>query len=68
MDINMAGTLKVSKKIWAAVSLLVRGFKGASVNSTGCYKSSQPNSQRGSFTTPAQLPLTSSDSVCSSVL
>ena len=33
----MAGTLKVSNKIWAAVSRLERGFRGGSVRSTGCY-------------------------------
>lgn len=32
----MAGTLKVSKNIWAATSLLLRGFSGASVSKTGC--------------------------------
>ena len=36
MEVNKAGTLNVSKKIWAAVSRFVRGFRGASVNSTGC--------------------------------
>lgn len=32
-----AGTLKVSKNIWAATSRLLRGFNGASVRRTGCY-------------------------------
>jgi hypothetical protein len=36
MDINKAGTLKVSKNISAAFSLFLLGFKGASVNKTGC--------------------------------
>jgi hypothetical protein len=31
-----AGTLNVSKNICAAISLLLRGFSGASVNNTGC--------------------------------
>ena len=42
IEVNKAGTLNVSKNICAAVSLFVRGFKGASVNNTGCYSSS-PN-------------------------
>jgi hypothetical protein len=36
-DMYRAGTLKVSKRICAADSLLVRGFSGASVSSTGCW-------------------------------
>lgn len=31
-----AGTLKVSNRIWAAVSRFDRGFRGGSVSSTGC--------------------------------
>ncbi len=33
---NRAGTLNVSKKISAAFSLFLLGFKGASVSNTGC--------------------------------
>ena len=36
MEINKAGTLNVSKKISAAFSRFLLGFKGASVNRTGC--------------------------------
>jgi hypothetical protein len=36
MDINRAGTLKVSKKISAAFSRFLLGFNGASVSNTGC--------------------------------
>jgi hypothetical protein len=32
----MAGTLKVSKKIWAACSRFEWGLRGASVRRTGC--------------------------------
>ena len=39
IDMNSAGTLKVSKKISAAFSLFRLGFKGASVSNTGCYNS-----------------------------
>ena len=35
--VNNAGTLNVSKNICAATSRLARGFRGASVNSTGCF-------------------------------
>ena len=38
IDINNAGTLKVSKNISAAFSRFFLGFNGASVNNTGCYK------------------------------
>jgi hypothetical protein len=38
MEVNKAGTLKVSKKIWAAISRFFIGFRGASVNKTGCCK------------------------------
>ena len=37
MDVYSAGTLNVSKRIWAAVSRFDRGFSGGSVNRTGCY-------------------------------
>lgn len=37
MEMNSAGTLKVSKNTSAARSLFLRGFRGASVNSTGCW-------------------------------
>mmetsp|Transcript_36071 Transcript_36071/g.58282 ORF Transcript_36071/g.58282 Transcript_36071/m.58282 type:complete len:207 (-) Transcript_36071:66-686(-) len=43
-EINRAGTLRVSKKISAAFSLFLRGFKGASVRSTGCFSLSTFNS------------------------
>jgi hypothetical protein len=36
METNKAGTLKESKKISAAFSLLCLGLRGASVNKTGC--------------------------------
>ena len=36
IDTKRAGTLKVSKNISAAFSLFFRGFRGASVNKTGC--------------------------------
>jgi len=36
MEINKAGTLKVSKNISAAFSRFFLGFNGASVNKTGC--------------------------------
>lgn len=36
MDRNSAGTLMVSKNISAAFSRFRRGFRGASVSSTGC--------------------------------
>lgn len=36
MEVYKAGTLKVSKRIWAAVSRLLRGLRGGSVKSTGC--------------------------------
>ena len=36
-EVNKAGTLKVSKNIWAATSLLLRGLRGASVSRTGCW-------------------------------
>ena len=38
MEVKSAGTLKFSKKIWAAVSLLALGLSGASVKRTGCYE------------------------------
>jgi hypothetical protein len=38
IDTKRAGTLNVSKKISAAFSLFRLGFRGASVNSTGCCK------------------------------
>jgi len=37
MEMNSAGTLKVSKNTSAARSLFLRGFRGASVSSTGCW-------------------------------
>ena len=37
-DINRAGTLKVSKNISAAFSRFLRGFNGASVSNTGCWR------------------------------
>lgn len=37
--VKKAGTLNVSKNIWAAISLFCLGFNGASVNNTGCYSS-----------------------------
>lgn len=37
MEMKRAGTLKVSKKTSAARSRFFRGFKGASVRSTGCW-------------------------------
>lgn len=42
--VNSAGTLKVSKKICAAVSRFARGFSGASVSKTGCYEDHQSSS------------------------
>lgn len=39
IEMKRAGTLKVSKKISAAFSRLMLGFRGASVSSTGCYQS-----------------------------
>ena len=36
MDVYNAGTLNVSKRIWAAVSRFARGLSGGSVRSTGC--------------------------------
>ena len=44
MEMKTAGTLKLSKNIWTAVSRLARGFRGASVNSSGCY-TSPPNAK-----------------------
>lgn len=44
MEVNKAGTLKVSKKICAAVSRFFMGFNGASVNRTGCYVVNNMNS------------------------
>ena len=43
MEVYSAGTLKVSKRIWAAVSRFARGLRGGSVRRTGCcyYKDSQ---------------------------
>lgn len=38
MEINRAGTLKVSKNTSAAFSRFLLGFSGASVRRTGCYK------------------------------
>lgn len=38
IEMKRAGTLKVSKKISAAFSRLMLGFRGASVSSTGCYQ------------------------------
>lgn len=37
MEMNSAGTLKVSKKTSAARSRFLLGFRGASVSSTGCW-------------------------------
>jgi hypothetical protein len=37
MEVYNAGTLKVSNRICAAVSRLLRGLSGGSVNKTGCY-------------------------------
>lgn len=45
MEVNKAGTLKVSKKIWAAISRFFMGFRGASVNKTGCYEIRQQQQQ-----------------------
>lgn len=42
IDVYKAGTLKVSNNICAAVSRFCRGFKGASVSSTGCFDADQP--------------------------
>lgn len=39
MEVYSAGTLKVSKRIWAAVSRLLLGLRGGSVNKTGCCRS-----------------------------
>ena len=36
MEVYKAGTLKVSKSIWAAVSRFARGLSGGSVRRTGC--------------------------------
>ena len=36
MEVYNAGTLKVSKRIWAAVSRFARGLRGGSVRRTGC--------------------------------
>lgn len=41
MEMNKAGTLKVSKNISAAFSRFLWGFKGASVSNTGCWKTEQ---------------------------
>jgi len=72
IEVNKAGTLNVSKKICAAVSLFVRGFKGASVNNTGCYSSPIPISKLAPphpIPQPYILPkLTSSDKVFNSSL
>lgn len=38
IEMKRAGTLNVSKKISAAFSRLMLGFRGASVSSTGCYQ------------------------------
>lgn len=38
MEINSAGTLKVSKNTSAAFSRFLLGLSGASVSRTGCYK------------------------------
>lgn len=40
IEVYRAGTLNVSNKICAAVSRLLRGFRGGSVNKTGCCISS----------------------------
>ena len=37
-EMYSAGTLNVSKNICAAISLLLLGFSGASVNNTGCWE------------------------------
>lgn len=50
-----AGTLKVSNRIWAAVSRFVRGFKGGSVKSTGCYKQGQYRRRTLEAQDPAKL-------------
>jgi len=42
MDMNNAGTLKVSKNISAAFSLFCLGLRGASVSKTGCWNENMP--------------------------
>lgn len=44
MEVYSAGTLKVSKRIWAAVSRFARGFRGGSVRRTGCCCHEEPQS------------------------
>lgn len=41
MEMNRAGTLKVSKNTSAAFSRFLLGLSGASVRRTGCYKKEQ---------------------------
>lgn len=41
MEMNRAGTLKVSKNTSAAFSRFLLGLSGASVRRTGCYKTWQ---------------------------
>ena len=52
MEMKRAGTLKVSKKTSAARSRFFRGFKGASVRSTGCW-GKMPRQQSGEDRFPA---------------
>lgn len=42
IEVYSAGTLKVSKRICAAVSRLLRGFRGGSVRRMGCCDASVP--------------------------
>uniref|UniRef100_A0A1L8EI18 Uncharacterized protein n=1 Tax=Haematobia irritans TaxID=7368 RepID=A0A1L8EI18_HAEIR len=44
MATYMAGELKVSNMIWVIFSRLALGFKGASVNKTGCSSGATRNS------------------------
>lgn len=54
MEMKRAGTLKVSKKTSAARSRFFRGFKGASVRSTGCW-GKMPRQQSGEDRFPALI-------------
>lgn len=44
MEVYSAGTLKFSKRIWAAVSRFARGLRGGSVRRTGCCSHEGPQS------------------------
>lgn len=44
MEVYSAGTLKFSKRIWAAVSRFARGLRGGSVRRTGCCSHENPQS------------------------